>query len=79
MTDHDLRAAFPWIAWDEPLRVDRSDSVTRFACRLCVARHGLKGMHISDLPRSREEALAHILRAHPHTGGHQSVERRDNG
>jgi hypothetical protein len=35
-----------------------------FACKLCIAKHGLKGSDVDSLPQTQEELNAHIEAVH---------------
>jgi len=52
------------IRWREPIKVSMPDK-TGWACRICIARHGLKGTDVHRLFDTLEEAHAHIDTAHP--------------
>lgn len=63
-----LERQFPWIKWREPIRVNG-----RFACRICIARTGLKGTDVDALPKSLLVVESHIAREH------MGPRRRSNG
>jgi len=64
-TDAELEHYAPWIAWREPMKIERiSDRRVGYACRYCVAKHGLKGSDIESLPKTRKEAEQHIREKH---------------
>jgi hypothetical protein len=58
--DSTLLARWPSIPWHEPIAVNG-----RFACRICIARNGLKGTEIGKLPLTAEEIIDHIAVEHP--------------
>lgn len=60
-TDQMLVERWPAIPWTEPLKVNG----VHFACRLCIARYGLKGHSVIDLPTDATEVREHILACHP--------------
>lgn len=62
-----LEAAYPWIKWRTPVSiklVDRSGP-PRYACRFCIALHGLDGRDVLSLPTLPRVVEAHIEREHP--------------
>jgi hypothetical protein len=64
MTDAELEQRAPWIAWREPIRVERTDGYFGYACRYCIAHHGLKADDIEALPQTHEEVARHIREKH---------------
>lgn len=60
------------IPWREPLPVTVTDylegvgftPVRGLACRLCIARYGLRGQDVGKLPQTREEFDAHMAQMH---------------
>jgi hypothetical protein len=51
MVIDEFEVRFPWIDWREPLPVGRLDDTgRRIACRLCIARFGLKAQEIETTP-----------------------------
>jgi hypothetical protein len=57
---------FDWIEWRQPIKVVRDDR-TWLACRLCIARFGLKGREIETTPfcfTDQDGFDAHMLAAH---------------
>lgn len=63
-----LEFAYPWIKWREPVPVV-SAGQRGFGCRICLARHGLKGYEPPPF-RSRRDAVWHLVAAH---GAHATV------
>lgn len=58
-----MRKSWPWIDWDEPLTIVVEGEV-HFACRVCIATHGLAGHDALSLPMSKTAARAHIMEVH---------------
>jgi peroxiredoxin family protein len=56
-TDAELHHAFPWIDWDVPIEItvyNKADErVHVFACRLCIAKLGIRS---EDILAGRSEA-----------------------
>jgi len=44
--------------------IERMDGYFGYACRFCIAHHGLKADDIPALPKTREEAARHIKEKH---------------
>jgi hypothetical protein len=57
-----MERAYPWIKWREPLPVT-SGGRTGFACRICIARKGLKGWEPPPF-RTYRDAVYHLHVAH---------------
>lgn len=55
---------FAWIPWLTPVAVLGHDGVTRFACRLCIGRHGLRGDQVDGLWTTAAEVTEHLLAFH---------------
>jgi hypothetical protein len=64
MTDRELEQTFPSIEWRKPIRVERTDGLTRYACRFCIARRGLKARELESEFTSEEAVLAHVAAEH---------------
>ena len=62
VTLYELR--WPELPWREPVRVTRTDGVSRWACRLCIASYGLRGADVDRLHESRELVLEHLEQFH---------------
>jgi hypothetical protein len=62
--DAAIMSRFPSIPWLTPIPVRLFSGEHGFACRLCVARTGLKGAEVKSLPKTAEEVLAHIESVH---------------
>jgi len=61
-----LEDIFPTIPWREPLHVARLDGgAAGYACRFCIAQHGIKGTDIASLPTDPQVVREHIEREHP--------------
>jgi hypothetical protein len=58
------RHMFPEIKWGEPVEVTVPDVAHGYACRVCIAKNGLKGRQVKGLPRDRDTVVRHILQAH---------------
>lgn len=67
LTDAEWVARFGQvIPFGAPVQVTLRGETTRvFACRLCIARYGLRGREVGELPRTPAEWLAHMRAAHP--------------
>lgn len=72
-----LQRAMSWIPWAEPLRVTREHAavelpaaaaapvfVTRYACRICIANHGLSAADIPRLPTNKNVVHEHVRAVH---------------
>ena len=69
MTDEEFDAfiqrEYPSFPYGEPMQVTLlSDPTAHYACRLCIARRGLRGDAVLDLPTDIEAVRAHIKLAH---------------
>lgn len=64
----ELERRWPDWPWREPLHVSRPDGAEGWACRICVALHGLRGRDVGKLPSSPAAVLEHIDREHPAGG-----------
>lgn len=62
--DRQLIAQLPWIDWSRPVMVCQG-VLTRYGCRLCIARKGLRGEHVNLLANSAGKVIEHIATAHP--------------
>jgi hypothetical protein len=63
--DSALERSYPFIKWREPITMSLlGDGSVRYACRFCIARHGLRGWEIPGLPRNRHEIVLHIQQEH---------------
>jgi hypothetical protein len=58
-----LEERFPWVKWREPALVMTS-AHRGLACRVCIARHGMKGSEVRGLPQSFEEFEEHWRQEH---------------
>jgi hypothetical protein len=61
--ERQLEKRYPWIEWRRPLPV-ASPQGQGFACRFCVARHGLKASEIPALPQTLQEFHQHMKSYH---------------
>lgn len=60
-----LSTRYPWIPWIEPVRVKLIEGgAERFACRVCIANYGLRGMDVPSLPTNEEAFRAHMREEH---------------
>lgn len=60
----DCERAYPWIPWRTPLRVEIVDGASGYACRICVALHGLKAEDVGLLWETPEAVEAHTRASH---------------
>jgi hypothetical protein len=60
---------YPGLPWREPLLVKVPGVGDGLACRLCVAKHGLRGNDVVKLPQTREEFDKHMAEQHGGTDG----------
>jgi hypothetical protein len=60
----ELRRLYPWIAWDEPIRIRVTNHGESLAyglcCRICIALHGLKAGEVEKHPQTPIEFAAHM-------------------
>jgi hypothetical protein len=42
LTDAELEKLFQSVPWRDPIRISDFDGNFGFACRFCIARHGIK-------------------------------------
>lgn len=64
MNADDLVRLYPHIPWYEPVLIHRTDGVTRFGCRICIALEGLGGKDVPDLPETAEAWIEHMAVVH---------------
>lgn len=63
--DAKMLRRYPLIPWSEPSLVFHVADVTpHYACRLCMARNGLKGTEVHTLPTDIEIVRQHIRECH---------------
>ena len=74
LTDAELEILFPSIPWRDPIRVSDFDGNFGFACRFCIARHGI-GCDMPSLSMSAREVRRHIGEHHPGSVGHKRIRR----
>lgn len=56
-----LYGRFPGIAWQEPMTATNMQTGEHgLACRICVARYGLQGFQIKNLPQTKEAFAEHM-------------------
>ena len=60
-----LEETYPWVAWREPIAMSGPGVVaTRYACRVCIANHGITGEDVVDLPTEADDVRRHIEAEH---------------
>jgi hypothetical protein len=59
-----IQTHYPNMPWGEPTTIYQFPLGARYACRLCIAREGLKGAEVALLPTSAEEVKQHIKEYH---------------
>lgn len=65
MDEGELRASYPAIPWDQPVRVRVTGQPGVWCCRYCIALHGIKATEVFQKGwETREEALDHIEEIH---------------
>ena len=69
LTDAELVMRFPSVPWRDPVRISDFHGNFGFACRFCIARHGI-GRDIPSLSMSAREVRRHIGEHHPWSVGH---------
>jgi hypothetical protein len=66
ISDAELMARWPDVPWRRALPVSSLERpVKGLACRFCVARFGLKGAEIGNLPQTEDDFIRHMLQYHP--------------
>ena len=65
LTDAELEMLFPSVPWRDPIRISDFDGDFGFACRFCIARHGIRGCDIPSLSMGAREVRRHIREHHP--------------
>ena len=65
LTDAELEMRFPSVPWRDPIRISDLDGNFAFACRFCIARHGIRGCDIPSLSMGAREVRRHIREHHP--------------
>jgi len=60
----ELERRWPTIRWRLPITVTRTEGVTRYACRACIASYGLRGADVHQLYETPELVLEHIEAFH---------------
>ena len=58
------KSEYLFIRWEEPVPVHTTSGDSGFACRVCIAKNGLKSRDVKLLPKTREEVAQHIEEAH---------------
>jgi hypothetical protein len=63
--DEHLQQSFPEYDWGEPVAISLAGHPEQhYACRLCIARYGLKAAQILQLPTDPEVVRENIREAH---------------
>jgi len=75
LTHAELERLFPSVPWRDPIRISDFDGNFGFACRFCIARHGIRGCDIPSLSMSAKEIRRHFREHHPWGGGHKRIRR----
>jgi hypothetical protein len=65
LTDAELEKLFQSVPWRDPIRISDFDGNFGFACRFCIARHGIRGCDVPSLSMSAREVRRHIREHHP--------------
>jgi hypothetical protein len=73
VTYAELEMLFPSVPWRDPIRISDLDGNFGFACRFCIARHGIRGC---DISMSAREVRRHIGVHHPWSVGHERIRRK---
>jgi hypothetical protein len=76
LTDAELEMHFPSVPWRDPIRISDFDGNFAFACRFCIARHGIRGCDTPSLSMSAREVRRHIGEHHPWSVGHMRIRRK---
>ena len=71
MPDSELRASYPAIPWDQPIRLAIASEFDGWACRYCIAREGLTALDVlaGNVPyvfQKRTDCELHISSEHGH-------------
>src|SRR5262249_48288169 len=74
-TDAELEMLFPSVPWRDPIRISDFSGNFGFACRFCIARHGIRGCDVPSLSMSAREVRRHIRQHHPWSVGHKRRKR----
>lgn len=64
-TDAEWERKLPEIKWRDPAPITSTDGARGYACRFCLARYGIYGSKIAQLPKTRAEHEAHMTQYHP--------------
>src|SRR5262245_11245421 len=76
LTDAELEMLFPSVPWRDPIRISDLGGDFGFACRFCIAHHGIRGCDIPSLSMSAREVRRHIREHHPWSVGHKRIRRK---
>ena len=52
ISDSELEMLFPSVPWRDPIMINDFDGNFGFACRFCIACHGIRGCDIPSLSMS---------------------------
>lgn len=55
---------WPSIPWHTPVKVSTTDGHWGWACRICIALHGLKGSDVRCLTQDPDDVVRHIAEEH---------------
>jgi len=75
LTDAELEMLFLSVPWRDPVRISDFDGNFAFACRFCIARHGIS-CDVPGLSMSAREVRRHIREHHPWSVGHKRIRRK---
>ena len=75
LTDAELEMVFPSVPWRDPIRISDLDGNFAFACRFCIARHGIGGCDMPSLSMSAMRRQATYRRTSP--GGVSAIREYD--
>ena len=59
VTDAGLEMLFPSVPWRDPIKIIDFDGNFGFACRFCIARHGIGGCDMPSLSMSARDVRRH--------------------
>src|SRR5215475_15051328 len=64
LTDAELEMLFLSVPWRDPVRISDFDGNFAFACRFCIARHGIS-CDVPGLSMSARDVRRHMREHHP--------------
>jgi len=59
-----LEEAYPWIHWEESIKIATLAGSEHFGCRICIAKYGIHGSEIQYLPATLEAHQRHMRERH---------------